>query len=125
MRQQFIIALLIIVASCGSSFACSIKEIVVMSKDGAGKKAIRMACDEDDEVDDAPKCDLSKVIAYSKAGLSEHDIKIRCELCENPSCSTGIGDCPMISGEVRKHGYCTCVNPTSGVWVSGSITCNN
>ena len=84
------IAVLLFAVIPASAFAgCTVEEIVKMAEKGSGKKIIDEKCDS--EVDDAPRCEFTRVVALAVQKKRKSAIMRECGPCERPVCVVGPG----------------------------------
>ncbi|WP_146021776.1 MULTISPECIES: hypothetical protein [Pseudomonas] len=123
MFHKSLILILILSFSSISYASCNVKEMITMKKEGSGRSIIKENCDE--EVDDAPRCNFSRVLSLVFQNKSSYTIDSECGACERPQCDTQAGSCPMrvLPNGMREGDDCFCALPMGSI--AGTLSCNN
>lgn len=103
---------------------CTLDEIKKMARGGSGRDAIKSACNY--QVDDAPRCDFSRVLALVMAKKAVYEIEDECGLCDRPRCETTMGSCGLGARApkgIKEGDDCHCFSP--GGPIMGMVSCNN
>lgn len=121
---KFLCVIFSLFALWSTSYACTIKEIVQMSRKDAGSDAIVEKC-KGSKVSGAPRCSLVEVIGLAEDDLAEFEIKDRCKRCSIPMCVTAQTECVITQAysKIKEGGQCSC--PTPWGWQPGEAECRD